>query len=284
MLDGQDGGQAAVADWRGHLTDELKADPIVSSWAEKASEKDIPSILKGYAHAQKRMGSAINLPGENAKPEEITALRQKLYGAKVFEAPPGKPEEYGLADPGNLPEGIKFSPELAGKFATVLHKHGIPKSAVAELMPVYLEAIQGHASTLKVDAGKAMETLKAEHGEKFDERWELADRLAKDIFKSQEEIDYFAKGGFGPLFYGPLLRLAHLAGQDSSYIESLPSKGGTISAEDARSEYAKVMNDPKHPHYEGFRRRDPKAEEYVNDLYRRAAGTEKVTFGQGISV
>lgn len=106
--------QPSASDWRGHLTDDLKADPVVSGWAEKASEKDIPSIIKGYAHAQKRMGSAINLPGKDAKPEELTALRSKLYESGVFAAPPVKPEEYGLADPGNLPEGVRFSPELAG--------------------------------------------------------------------------------------------------------------------------------------------------------------------------
>lgn len=259
--------QPSASDWRGHLTDDLKADPVVSAWSEKASEKDIPSIIKGYAHAQKRMGSAIHLPGKDAKPEELTALRTKLYETGVFAAPPAKPEEYGLADPGNLPEGVKFSPELASKFAAAMYKHGIPKAALADLMPVYLEAIQGRSATLKTDADAKVAELRKEHGEKFEERWELADRLAKDIFKTPEEIDYLAKTGAGPLLYGPLLRLAHLAGQDSAYIESLkPSGDGTANA---ASEHAKIMTDSKHPMHEAYKRSDPKVLEYIDGLYRK---------------
>ncbi len=262
-------------DWRGHLTDELKADPVVSSWAEKASEKDIGSIIKGYAHAQKRMGSAINLPGKDAKPEELTALRTKLMESGVIAAPPAKPEEYGLADPGNLPDGVKWSPELAGKFASVLHKHGVPKAAVADLLPVYLEAIHGQATALKTDAQAKMDELRKEHGEKFDERWELADRLAKDIFKSEEEINFFAKSGAGPLLYGPLLRLSHLASQDSSYIDSLGSSpvGGT--PQEVQAELQKVLTDKTHPHYAGIHgptntEAYRAADAYLQGLYEKA--------------
>jgi len=267
-IDGQAlSSQPNPSDWRGHLTDDLRADPVVSGWAEKASEKDIPSLIKGYAHAQKRMGSAINLPGKDAKPEDLAALRTKLYESGVFAAPPAKPEEYGLTDPGNLPEGVKFSPELAGKFAAAMHKHGIPKAALADLMPVYLEAIQGNAATLKTDADAKVQALRKEHGDKFDERWELADRLAKDIFKSDEELAFLAKTGAGPLLYGPLLRLAHLASQDSSYIESLkPSGDGSANA---ASEHTKIMTDPKHPMHEAYRRSDPKVLEYIDGLYRK---------------
>lgn len=268
--------QPNPSDWRGHLTDDLKADPVVAGWAEKASEKDISSIIKGYAHAQKRMGSAINLPGKDAKPEDVASLRTKLYEAGVFKAPPGKPEEYGLADPGNLPEGITFSPELAGKFATAMHKHSIPKEALADLLPVYLEAIQGQAATLQVDADKQMQLLREEHGGKFDERWELADRLAKSVFKSEEEIKLFENSKFGPLFYGPLLRLAHLAGQDSSYMDSLGSAssvGGT--PEEVTTELQKVLNDKSHPHYAGIHGPSntpayKAADAYLQSLYEKA--------------
>ncbi|MCI0426919.1 MAG: hypothetical protein L0Z46_02740 [Nitrospiraceae bacterium] len=48
--------------------------------------------------------------------------------------------------------------------------------------------------------------------------------------------------------------------------ESAPSQAGL----QAREEYAKMLSDPKHPHYEGLRRRDPKAEAYANGLYDKA--------------
>jgi hypothetical protein len=58
----------------------------------------------------------------------------------------------------------------------------------------------------------------------------------------------------------------------------------TSAGEAVRTELSKIMSDPSHPHYEGFRRRDPKAEEYVNDLYKRTYGAERVTFGHGVTI
>ena len=270
-------------DWRTFLTDDLKADPVVSGWAEKASEKDIPSIIKGFAHAQKRMGNAINLPGKDAKPEDVQALKSKLYEAGVFTAPPSDPKEYGLADPGNLPQGLKWSDELAGKFGAVLHKHGVPKEAVGDLMPLYLEALQANATSLKTDSEKAMGVLRAEHGEKFDERVEMVKRMTDGIFTDPEEVKFFEESGIAdhPKFLSVMMRLAPLAMQDSSFIESIPSKGGEMTPEAVRTEYAEIISNPKHPMHDGLLRRDPKVEAYVNDLYRKAYGNAKVTIGQG---
>jgi hypothetical protein len=274
----------APSDWRTFLTDDLKADPVVSGWAEKASEKDIPSIIKGFAHAQKRMGSAINLPGKDAKPEDVQALRAKLYEAGVFTAPPADPKDYGLANPGTLPQGIKWSDELAGKFASALHKHGIPKAAVGDLLPLYLEALQTSATSLKTDQEKAISTLKAEYKEKFDERVEQVKRMTDGIFTDPEEVAFFEESGIAnhPKFLSVMMRLAPLAMQDSSFIESIPTKGGEKTPEEVRTEYAEIISNPQHPMHAGLMRRDAKVEQYVNDLYRKAYGNAKVQIGEGV--
>jgi hypothetical protein len=275
---------AVNADWRPFVNDELKADPVVTSWAEKASEKDIPSLVKGYAHLSKRMGSAINLPGKEAKPEEVAALRTRLYEAGVFEAPPADVKGYGLIKPESLPEGLQWSDELAGKFATALHKHGVPKSALADLMPLYLEALGGSTKTMQIDRERAMADIKAEHGEKFAEREEMMKRMLPGIL-TDESRQFLDQTGLGndPRLISMIMKLAPLAMQDSSFIESIPVQGGEITAEDARAEYARILSDPTHPQYEGFKRQDKKALEYVNNLYSRAYGNAKVKIGEGVS-
>jgi hypothetical protein len=278
--------QNAPADWRPHLTDDLKADPVVSKWAEKASEKDIPSLVKGYAHLSSRMGSAINLPGKDAKPEDVAALRTKLYEAGVFTPPPADIKGYGVLKPEGLPEGLQWSDELSTKFATALHKHGAPKELAADLMALHLEALGGMTKTLKTDRDAALASLKSEYGEKYDERVEMVKRMMSGIFTTPEELDFAEQIGLAdhPQFLSVMLRLAPLAMQDSSFMDTLSRKGGEMSGADAEAEYAKVMNDPKHPHYEGFKRHDPAAEAYVNELFRKAYGTEKVTIGQGVGI
>jgi hypothetical protein len=54
-------------------------------------------------------------------------------------------------------------------------------------------------------------------------------------------------------------------------------KGGDISSEAARDEYAKVMSDPTHKHYEGFRKGTKEALAYVDNLYKSAYGNAPVT-------
>jgi hypothetical protein len=260
----------APADWRTHLTDDLKADPVVSSWAEKASEKDIPSLVKSYAHLSKRMGGAINLPGKDAKPEEVAALKAKLYESGVLTAPPASPQDYGLIKPASLPDGMQWSDELAGKFATAMHKHGIPKAALADLMPLYNEAVMGATTSLKVNREETLAALRTEHGDKYEERVAAVERLSDWIFQSDEEVEFAKANGLleHPRFLGPMLRVASLAMQDSSFMESLPHSVGTKTEEEARAEYSKIMGDPTHPMHEGYLRRDAKVEQYVNDLYK----------------
>lgn len=267
-------GSSSSSDWRAFLTDDLKADPVVSGWAEKASEKDIPSVLKSYAHLSKRLGSSVNIPGKDAKPEEIEAFKGKLYEAGLFSKPPTDPKEYGIAAPAELPPGVKWSEELAGKLGSVLHKHGIPKGAAPELLALHMEALAGSAPTLNVNQEQAMAQLRAEHGDQFDQRADMVKRMSGSIFKTPEEVQFFEQSGLGdhPAFLSVLMRLAPLAMQDSSFVESIPSGNGELTPEQVRSEYAEIISNPKHPMHEGLHRRDPKVEEYVTNLYNRAYG------------
>ena len=268
--------QTAPSDWRSYITEDLKTDPVVSSWAEKASEKDIPAILKGYAHASKRMGSAINLPGKDAKPEDVQALQTRLREAGVMPQIPKDPTGYGLEQPGTLPEGITWSKELSGKFASTLHKHGISADAVKELLPLYLEGMQGSAATLQTNMKDAEAALRAEHGEQYEARSEMAKRMMSGIVKTPEELQFLEDSGLAnhPGFLSVLLRLAPLAMQDSSFIESIPRAGGEISGDEAMKEYQDIMTNPQNKMHAGYLAGDKKVDEHINELYRRAYGTE----------
>src|SRR3990167_3853675 len=169
-----------------HVTDELKADPIAWPILDKMPEKDIPSVLKTYAHSQHRLGTAIPLPGKDAKPEELAAVRKRIYDAGLFPAPPADPKEYGITKPEKLEDGLGWSDELAGKFGTVLHKHGASKDLAKDLLELYGEALTGTHAMLKTSYDEGIAALKTQHGDKYDERKELAKRLAAQVFKTPE--------------------------------------------------------------------------------------------------
>jgi len=53
---------------------------------------------------------------------------------------------------------------------------------------------------------------------------------------------------------------------DSLMTESAPTPAGLA----AREEYAKILNDPTHPHHDGLKRNSKAANDYVTELYRKA--------------
>lgn len=262
-----------------HVTDELKGDPIAWPILDKMSEKDIPSLLKSYAHGQHRLGTAIPLPAKDAKPEDIAAVRKRIFEAGLFPAPPADPKEYAITKPEKLPDGIGWNDELATKLATTLHKHGASKELGKDLLELYGEALSFTQQSLKTSYDEGIAALKAEHKDKYDERRELAKRLAGAVFKTPEELEFFDAMGIGdhPGFLSVLMRLAPLAQQDSSFLKDLGKGGdGSMTGDDVRAEVARIMTDKTHPMYEGYRRQDKKVLDHVDELYRKAYGTGKV--------
>ncbi len=270
-------------DWRPFLTDELKGDPVVAGFAEKASEKDIGALIKTTAHMNKRLGTAVNFPGKDANPADVQSFREKVYESGAFARPPGSPGDYQLKKPDDLPEGFGWSDDLAGKYATILHKHGIPKEAVGDLMPLLLESLTGQSDGIKVDKEASMAELRREHGAHFEERQELVKRMMKGLVRDDAELAILEQSGLAdhPKFLSVLMRLAPLAAQDSTFMSTIQRTGGEIPGDEARAEYAKILNDKTHPMHEGLMRGDPKVDAYLTDLYQRAYGTGQVPIGGG---
>jgi len=247
--------------------------------------KDLPSFAKSAFDAHREVGSRI--PVKISKPEDVAAWKKehlpKLYTAGILEAPPDAPEKYEIKRSDDMPEGL-WNEEYAKEFGTTLHKHGIPKSAVPDLLALHNKAVLGARKTIETSNESAMAALKAEHGDKFSEREEMSKRLIGEIFKTPEELAFFEEVGLGnhPGFLSVIMRLAPLAQQDSSFIKD--GKAGVISGEDVRTELADIMSNPKNEHYEGYRRGDPKALAHVEGLYKKAYGDGKVTLGEGITI
>lgn len=248
--------------------------------------KDLPSFVKTAFDAHREVGARIPVKTDG-KPESIQAWRKehlpKLYQSGILEAPPATPEEYEINKPPDLPDEM-WSKENAAEFQRVLHKHHIPKSAMADLVALHAKTVTGANDILKTSMDEGLKALKSEFGDKYDERAEMANRLAKTIFKTPEELDFYERVGLGnhPGFLGVLMRLAPLAMSDSSFVKD--ARIGGASGEDVRDEVSRIMSDPKHEMYEGYRRNDRKVMRYIDDLYKKAYGTGTQDISGGILV
>ena len=146
-----------------HFTDDLRADPVVKEYYDKTDYKSVPDVLKGFAHAQKRLGSVVPLLNGDSKPEDIAAWRKehlpKLIGAKLVDAPFQAPEKYEV----KLPEGVPAEAwgdadtELAQGFAK---KHGLSQEALNDGIAVVSSILGKAGAAVQVNREAAIANIK----------------------------------------------------------------------------------------------------------------------------
>lgn len=284
------------------LVDQIPIDMTVEVDGKSVALRDTPfvkeaadfkSFVKGAYDAHREVGARLPIKTDG-KPESIKAWREtnlpNLYKAGLLDAPPGSPKDYGVVKPENVPEGLSWDDKRAEKYAGILHKYGVPKAIVPELMALHEEALLGASHTLNTSKEAGTAALKAEFGDKYDTRVEEAKRLTAAIFKTPEELAFFEELGLGdhPGFLSVLMRLAPLAMQDSSIVASMGSKdgGGGMSGDAVRGEMADIMNNKENPKHKLYWNRDKATLEYVESLYKKAygEGTVDVTATDKLSV
>ncbi len=268
-------------DWRELAPEDVKKDPALAGILANAQEKDLPALIKSFVHYERNKGRSLAVPGKDAKPEEVQAVKNRLYDAGILPRPPAKREDYGFTKPEQLPEGFAWNDELVNKFTTTLHKHGASKELGQEILGLYNEVMGSTSKQFEIDRDQGMTRLRQEFPDDFETRFEAAKRIGAGVFKSAGELEFYESLGLGnhPLFLGPLMRLAPMAMQDNSFMESLPDDGGQIPLEEARAEYAKIMTDKTHPMHEGYKRGDPKVKAHIDGLYKKAVGNQKLVIG-----
>jgi hypothetical protein len=249
--------------------------------------KDFPTFVRGAYDAHREVGARIPIK-HDGKPESIAEWRKthlpNIYKAGLLDAPPASPDDYGVVKPEGVPAGLQWDDDRAKRYAGILHKHGVPKAIVPELMALHVEALAGTVTALKTSKEEGIKALKAEFGDNYDIRVEDAKRLTNAIFKSPEELAFFENTGIGdhPGFLSVLMRLAPLASQDSSILAGTPASGGGAATGDAvRSEVADIMNNTANPKHKLYHSRDKATMDYIDALYKKAYGGGQIELSGG---
>lgn len=156
---GEGEGNGAFVFDAGKAFEGLEADNL--EWLQKANLRDDPKALAKHAHNQEKLlGNAIRVPGKDATPEERDAFLNKL-------GRPAKADDYQLAAPKELPEGLPYDGELATAFKGKAHELGLTAAQAAGLhdmfvaynVNAYTAAVEGSVEQLKGKAQTATETL-----------------------------------------------------------------------------------------------------------------------------
>jgi len=129
-------------------------------WDAQKGEAKLDQLAISYANLEKAFSSksqAPKKPGADASPED----QAKYYAdLRKFTGAPEKPEDYGIKAPDNLPEGVEWNAELAGKAAGIAHKYGVPPEALHELINLNNENISSFVA-------KSEDFVKISHKDHF---------------------------------------------------------------------------------------------------------------------
>lgn len=242
---------------------------------------DFPTLVKSYVdlksetgRLRNEIGKKLSLPGKDAKPEEVSAFKQKLYEAGLFQAPLAKAEEYKIEWPEGTPEALR-SQELAGKLQQVLHKHGIPQAAVADLMSLNAEQFAQASGVLKIDREAAVKDITAQAAtlgmsyqqvEEYGGRW-----LAKNI----KEADLLAAEALGLADHPGLMWMIAKAGLESGEDISETGEGPVVEQGAEIKEAHAIMGDPKHPKHKSWLEGDPVVKQQIEDAFKKAYPGER---------
>lgn len=115
--------------------DILTAEPV---WRDSIAEENrsgvskfetVDSLAKGYIELERNMGSKVNMPGENATPEERSAFYGKI----------GRPDEAKGYELPQLEEGEAYNEELMGSLTQAAFDAGVSKQQFSALAEKYME-------------------------------------------------------------------------------------------------------------------------------------------------
>jgi hypothetical protein len=189
-------------------------------WDEAKGEPKVDQLGASYLQLEKAFGAksqAPKKPGADASPED----QAKYYAdLRKFTGAPEKPEDYGIKAPDNLPAGVEWNAELAGKAAGIAHKYGVPPEALHELINLNNENISSivakSESAQKEQVEAMVAELNAEWKDDAKNNWQRANRGAIAM-----GVDLEASGlGNNPHFIRAALRFDEMISDDKGLVSS----------------------------------------------------------------
>lgn len=229
--------------WDASLPDDLK--PSAATLAKYPNPLE---LMRGHANASKLIGqkSTLKAPAPDAKPEEVAKFNEQIRGVLGI---PATPEEYKIAKPESLPQGLTWNDAEVGEFAKLAHSLNIPPAAAQKLVEFDMQRMQklnasGEAKLNEFVAAQEAE-LRKDWGADFDVNLGKAAKAAQlaGFDLNDSELANNAKFVKAMLTVSNLIKPDALVGNDKAGLVM----DGKAQAEDIRRNTA----NPWHAAYMG---------------------------------
>jgi len=165
-------------------------DTDTREWLQKGDYgKDVKLLAKKAHEQEKLIGNAVRIPGKDATPEEREEFLTKLGRPKTA-------DEYQLAAPTNLPEGLPYDGELAKAFKGKAHELGLTAQQAAGLHEMFVEYNVGAFNGAAVKSQEQLVQKATAATEQITKAWGPLDGdTAKANFEIGDRVFTMAPGG-----------------------------------------------------------------------------------------
>ncbi len=289
---GGNGGGAPSPAWYAPAETLKASDPQVWESFEKGvksgGHKDLATLIKNHHNLEAKLGTAIALPGKEAKPEDIEKWSKELgekvksHGLAVVKAqsaPPESADKYEL-DLEAIPEPLR-SDTLVSSFREIAHKHGLSQEAVNDIMALetqrYNETVKPVIEISDAEAAKEFKNWAASIGKDVNELQSYGGAwLAKNC--TDKQIQALERAGLDK--HPAVLQLVAKAGLDTGEdISVIHGAGGTL-LDTEYDELLKNLSDPNHEDHKLWMHGNPQDPKRIA-LMQKKELLEKKKFGTG---
>jgi hypothetical protein len=231
---GQGGGGDAAPDWFDKVSAQAAEGETSSNrdWLQTKGFKDIDTLVRSYREAEKavRDGGRIKVPGEGAKPEELTAFRTAI----------GVPEAVDGYEV-KAPEGVPLNEPLIAALRESALKHGAPKGAFEGLVSDFIQVqLDDAAAEAKRQDDLAAGWVK-EQGAKATEQLAHIDTAARSLGLTKTDMVGLRSGLGADRALGLLAKLG--AGMAEDVLITGGSNRFGVSGKEAVAELDRLKGD-----------------------------------------
>ena len=216
-------------------------------------------LFNSYAYYRNKVGSSINIPGENATEQERSDFLSKLRNQvpQLLDMPEaedadgmsnlyqrlGRPEDREGYDVPTfeLEDGVKMNDDQIDKFKDIALKYNLTKSQFQGVLQDYLGGGLEAANAGQVAFRKEMDELKGEWGEAYDYRVKQTLAIAKEFFPNTGLPDMIEAGTVGAGSLRDLNALVAQLGSEGQQLVGQVNSQGANTPQELRDQAAELL-------------------------------------------
>ena len=168
---------ATEGTWFDSLHEDYKSEKSLDKFSKDPD--GLNNIVKSYLHLEKRMGNAINLPGDNATAEEVSDFRKKL-------GIPESPDGYTLKHKEH--DALKFDENMDKAWKAKAHEIGLTPKQAQALTDYYSDIIIGADEARTRQYQESEDFLKQKYGNNYQKVLDKANNVLR-TFANEKDME-----------------------------------------------------------------------------------------------